>query len=122
MDSSRWQKVQSLFHEAAELPEVEQRGFLEAHCGDDVMLVSEVLVLLKEDACGGSLLDHDVAQVAQQVFSDPSSTSPPFKVFGHYRIIKALGEGGMGMVYLAERFRQLGVRQGGPIKFSLENN
>ena len=70
MDSTRWQKVQSLFHEAADMPSAEQRVFLETRCGDDSALVSEVLVLLEEDARGGSLLDGDVAEVASQIFSD----------------------------------------------------
>ena len=103
MDSIQWQKVQALFHEAAELPVGEQRGFLEARCGNDAALVSQVLTLLQEDASGSSLLDRDVAHVAQQVLSDPSSASPHFKEFGPYHIIKTLGEGGMGVVYLAER-------------------
>jgi hypothetical protein len=30
MDSARWQKVQTLFHEALELPEPDRRTFLEA--------------------------------------------------------------------------------------------
>lgn len=103
MDSTRWQKVQSLFHEAADMPRAEQRVFLETRCGDDAALVSEVLVLLEEDVRGGSLLDGDVAEVASQIFSDPSSGPLPFKEFGPYRIKQALGEGGMGVVYLAER-------------------
>src|ERR1700682_2316246 len=101
MDSTRWQRVQSLFHEAVDLTEDERRGFLETQCRDDVALVSEVLILLQEDARGGSLLDRNVAQIAHQVLSDPSSASPPFQEFGPYRIHKALGEGVMGMVHLA---------------------
>jgi eukaryotic-like serine/threonine-protein kinase len=103
MDSTRWQTVQSLFHEAADLPASEQRVFLETRCGGDAGLVGEVLVLLEEDARGGSLLDADVAAVASQIFDDSSSGSLPFKEFGPYRIKRALGEGGMGVVYLAER-------------------
>src|ERR1700733_2955068 len=103
MDSTRWQRVQTLFHEAADMPASEQRVFLETHCGGDAGLVSEVLILLEEDARGGSLLDGDVAQVASQIFNDSPSGSLPFKEFGPYRIKQALGEGGMGVVYLAER-------------------
>jgi serine/threonine protein kinase/tetratricopeptide (TPR) repeat protein len=103
MDSTRWQRVQTLFHEAADMPASEQRVFLETHCGGDAGLLSEVLILLEEDARGGSLLDGDVAEVASQIFNDSPSGSTPFKEFGPYRIKQALGEGGMGVVYLAER-------------------
>src|ERR1700733_10918126 len=103
MDSSRWQKVQSLFHQAADLPESDRRGFLETECAGDPALINEVLMLLQEDSRGGSLLDRDIAHVAHDVFHDPSADSQPFKEFGPYRIIKMLGEGGMGVVYLAER-------------------
>src|SRR6202042_2911559 len=103
MDSTRWQRVQTLFHEAADMPASEQRVFLETRCGGDAGLVRQALILLEEDARGGSLLDGDVAQVASQIFNDSPSGSLPFKEFGPYRIKQALGEGGRGVVYLAER-------------------
>jgi eukaryotic-like serine/threonine-protein kinase len=103
MDSTRWERIQTLFHEVADLPEPEQRVFLKAACGDDDVLVADVLALVEEDARGTSLLDRDLAQVAQQVLDEASSTALPFKEFGPYRIKQALGEGGMGVVYLAER-------------------
>ncbi|HEY0704463.1 MAG TPA: tetratricopeptide repeat protein [Candidatus Acidoferrales bacterium] len=109
MDSSRWQTVQALFHEAAELPAGQQRAFLETRCPGDAALVDEVLTLLQEDSRGDSMLDQDIAHVAHQVLGETSSDSPPFKEFGPYKMIRALGEGGMGVVYLAER-EDLGSR------------
>ncbi len=103
MDSSRWQRIQTLFHEAVDLPENEQRDFLNSKCTDDPALITEVLILLEEDAHGASVLDADVASVAHEILDDAGGVSPPFKDFGPYRITKTLGEGGMGIVYLAER-------------------
>ena len=103
MDSTRWERIQSLFHDVADLPESEQRALLKTACGDDDGLMADVLTLLEEDARGASLLDRDLAHVAQQVLEEAAPPTLPFKEFGPYRIKKALGEGGMGVVYLAER-------------------
>jgi serine/threonine protein kinase len=103
MDSARWQKIQNLFHKAADFPETEQRTFLESECAEDPALVAEIIILLREDAHGASMLDGDIAQVAHRILHDPAGAPPAFKKFGPYRILKTLGEGGMGIVYLAER-------------------
>jgi len=103
MDSAHWKQVQELFHAAADLPAPEQRAFLKNACGENDALVGEVLALLAEDAQGSSLLDHDVARVAGQFFGEAGGSPLPFKDFGPYRIMHMLGEGGMGVVYLAER-------------------
>jgi eukaryotic-like serine/threonine-protein kinase len=103
MDSSRWSRIQAAFHGAADLPKSDQRAYLEQACAGDETLMTDVLALLGEDAQGSSLLDRDVADVAHEVLNEDPSRSFPFKEFGPYRIIRALGEGGMGVVYLAER-------------------
>ena len=102
MDSGRWDRIQKLFHEAAPLAATEQRAFLERECAGDETLIADVLALLQEDARGGSILDQPLAEVARQVLAD-GANSLPFQELGSYRIVSVLGEGGMGVVYLAER-------------------
>jgi serine/threonine-protein kinase len=103
MDTLRWDRIQSVFHAAADLPKSQQRAFLESSCAGDESLISDVQALLDEDAKESSLLDRNMADVASEIFDDPASPHFPFKEFGPYRIVRMLGEGGMGVVFLAER-------------------
>jgi eukaryotic-like serine/threonine-protein kinase len=101
MDSARWQRIQQLFHEAADLPASDRQAFLQSACTDDQKLISEVSAMLEQDSAGTSLLDQQLAEVVHQTMTAP--TSLPTKEFGPYRVLSILGEGGMGVVYLAER-------------------
>jgi eukaryotic-like serine/threonine-protein kinase len=101
-DQPRWEKIQSLFHNALALPESERLPYLRSVCNRDEGLLAEVLSLLEEDSHGASLLDRDVSDIARRVLDDPID-SLPFREFGPYRIEKRLGEGGMAVVYLAKR-------------------
>ena len=99
MDSAHWSRVQSLFGGAVDLPRSQQQSFLDANCGGDQALMDEVLSMIGEDSRGDSLLDRGVSQVASRFLGD----APSFKQAGPYRMVRMLGEGGMGVVYLAER-------------------
>jgi eukaryotic-like serine/threonine-protein kinase len=103
MDGTRWERIQSIFHDAVDLPQPDQRTFLKTACGDDDTLIAEVTCLLEEDARSASLLDRDVAHVANDMLGEAGPVSPESDEFGPYRILRELGEGGMGIVYLAER-------------------
>src|SRR5215469_8523686 len=100
MDSARWHRIQNIFHGAAELPDLERAAFVRATCGRDDELAAEVIAMLEQDSTGNGVLDRTLAQTARASLADPT---PVAKEFGPYGIIRVLGEGGMGVVYLAER-------------------
>jgi serine/threonine protein kinase/tetratricopeptide (TPR) repeat protein len=101
MDKHTWDRIQRLFHEAADLDEAGQEEFLSRLDDADA---AEVRSLLHEDSAY-SLIDRGLPHLASDVFSreTPGGSALPENRFGPYRITGVLGEGGMGIVYLAER-------------------
>jgi serine/threonine-protein kinase len=103
MDSTRWERVQSLFHQAAELPPEAQTPFLEEVCAGDEALLVEVVAMLGHDAGAASLLDRHVADVAGRIMGQGVPAALADQMFGPYRLTRLLGEGGMGIVCLGVR-------------------
>jgi len=106
VDPTRWKRIQELFARAVELPDGEREALLAAACGDDEALRDEVRSLLHADATGHSFLDGraiDALGGAPALAADEGADAVEGRVIGPYRLVRRIGVGGMGAVYLAER-------------------
>jgi eukaryotic-like serine/threonine-protein kinase len=93
--------VETIFHKAADAPREQRTAMLEALCAGDAVVMSEVRSLLAQfDAGTLDVLRHSPAQAAQAA---SSVVEKPGDRLGNYVIEGVLGEGGFGMVYIAEQ-------------------
>lgn len=116
MTPERWRKIESIFQTVIEKPKPERQMMLTQYCGEDTELRREVEALLSEDET------NDVDDFIQAPIKDVAQSLPTLKTdnyigrdIGSYHIVKILGQGGMGAVYLAERadaeyYRQVALK------------
>ena len=102
MNQDRWQKIKGLFEDALKLAPIERQRFLDEACGQDDELRREVESLLVSHENALSFLENPASdEVASLIMKSPENLTVG-KSFGHYEIIRQIGAGGMGEVYLAK--------------------
>src|SRR5262249_18737029 len=96
-------RARSIFLEAIE-QHVPERwpAFLDEVCADDPVLRGRVERLLRAQAQLGSF--HENARPALGATSDePTVTESPGTIIGPYKLQEQIGEGGMGLVFVADQ-------------------
>jgi len=102
MNDERWSRLRALFDEARDLSEEERRSFLDSRLLGEPDMRAEVEELLAADRAQTSFLT-----ARKEPSPGGTTTGMAAGTVGPYRLVEPLGEGGFGVVYLAEQLRPI---------------
>jgi serine/threonine protein kinase/tetratricopeptide (TPR) repeat protein len=99
-----WQNLEkAIFFKALELPAQERNAYVKGACRGDAALEKRVQDLLVASQGSGSGAGQRETEAEEATGSATESVEGPGSRIGHYKLLENIGEGGMGVVYMAEQ-------------------
>jgi non-specific serine/threonine protein kinase/serine/threonine-protein kinase len=103
MTPERWQQLKSVLEPAMELAPERRADFLDESCYGDAELRLEVESFLEYETAADDLLENPIFSPVLQEIAEEMHEEFAGRQIGKYRLLREIGAGGMGMVFLAER-------------------
>ncbi len=101
MDSNRWSRIEALYLEALDRSPSHRAAFIDDAAAGDADLRDELLSLLAAHADDPDFLGEPMVQVSDVVATEADAI--PSEAIGNFRVVRPIGRGGMGEVYLARQ-------------------
>lgn len=96
-----WERIKEIFALVSEAKKEDREALIRSQCGGNAELEHEILSLLNAAEKTENLFEGVLNP--SEFFPPASSQREVSNVFGPYRIVREIGRGGMGTVFLAER-------------------
>lgn len=102
MEAERWRQIETIFQSALECEPLARAALLDSTCAGDAELRRQVESLLASYAAGGPT-NSPALHEGVAILEARENALMAERKLGPYRIVREIGRGGMGVVYLAAR-------------------